>query len=161
MVGYESPPHVVAFAASSAGGIGNAAPVAKSTNDGTTASASFQSGQQSMEFVDSDGNGIGSVTKDAAYGGESVAGKSMSKDAGAVKSMAKDAILAEDAIKSMAKDFVEVGGQESTNVGADNKVMGDAVNVEQASLRMGDVVGAEYEHAPTAKKMSVDADGVL
>ena len=161
VVGYESPPHVVAFAASSAGGIGNAAPVAKSTNDGTTASASFQSGQQSMEFVDSDGNGIGSVTKDAAYGGESVAGKSMSKDAGAVKSMAKDAILAEDAIKSMAKDFVEVGGQESTNVGAGNKVMGDAVNVEQASLRMGDVVGAEYEYAPTAKKMSVDADGVL
>ena len=90
-----------------------------------------------------------------------MAGKSMSKDAGADKSMAKDAILAEDAIKSMAKDFVEVGGQESTNVGAGNKVMGDAVNVEQASLRMGDVVGAEYEYAPTAKKMSVDADGVL
>ena len=60
-----------------------------------------------------------------------------------------------------AKDFFEVGGHESTNVGAGNKDMGDAVNVEQAALRMGDVVGAEYETAPTAKKMSVDADGVL
>jgi hypothetical protein len=76
----------------------------------------------------------------------------MSKDAGAVKSMTKDATLAEDAIKSMAKDFVEVGGKESTNVGAGNKVMGDTVNVKQAALRMGDVVGAEYEHAPTVKR---------
>ena len=54
-----------------------------------------------------------------------------------------------------------MGGHESTNVGAGNKDMGDAVNVEQAALRMGDVVGAKYETAPTAKKMSVDADGVL
>jgi major membrane immunogen (membrane-anchored lipoprotein) len=168
VVGYELPPHVVAFAASSAGGIGNAAPVAKSMDDGTTSSASFQSGKKSMEFDDADGYGIGIVAKDAAYGGESAAaaadlgsGKSMSKDADAIKSMAKDGILAEDAIKSMAKNFVEVGGQESTNIGTGNKVMGDAVNAEQAALRMGDVVGAEYEAAPTAKKMSVDADGVL
>jgi major membrane immunogen (membrane-anchored lipoprotein) len=121
-----------------------------------------------MEFDDADGYGIGIVAKDAAYGGESAAaaadlgsGKSMSKDADAIKSMAKDGILAEDAIKSMAKNFVEVGGQESTNIGTGNKVMGDAVNAEQAALRMGDVVGAEYEAAPTANKMSVDADGVL
>ena len=167
VVGYELPPHVAAFAASSAG-VGNAVPVAKSMNDGTTASAAgFGTGKKIMEFG-ADGNGIGSVAKDAAYGGESAAaaadlgsGKSMSKDADAVKSMAKDAYLAGDAIESMAKGSVEVGGQESANVGAGTKVMGDAVNVEQAALRMGDVVGAEYEPAPTAKKMSVDADGVL
>ena len=60
----------------------------------------------------------------------------------------------------LAKDFFEVGGHESTNVGAGNKDMGDAVNVEQATLWMSDEVGAEYETAPTAKKMSVDADGL-
>ncbi|KAL3797805.1 hypothetical protein ACHAW5_009137 [Stephanodiscus triporus] len=158
VVGYELPSSVVASAAA---GIGNVAR-SKSMNDGSTASASSQHGKrEEFESLDedrrADGQGGGSVAAAADFGPAT----NVAKDANEVKSMEKGAAVAKGAVKSMAKDFVQERVDESTFAGAGDKVGGDAFKVGIPALRMGDVVGAESEPVPTAKKMTLDTGGML